>query len=46
MNSLLSESAEGVIKRTEGKITHLGDLVLTNTKTKKQLIIKIQLNPL
>ena len=40
MNSLLLESAEEVIKRIEGEITHLGDLILTNTKTKKQLIIE------
>ena len=46
MNSLLLESAEEVIKRIEGEITHLGDLILTNTKTKKQLIIKNPVEPI
>lgn len=40
MNTLLFESAEDVIKRIDEESTPIGDIILTNTKTKKQLIIK------
>ena len=40
MNTLLFESVEDVIKRVDEESTPIGDIILTNTKTKKQLIIK------
>ena len=40
MNTQLFESAEDVIKRIDEESTPIGDIILTNTKTKKQLIIK------
>lgn len=47
MNNQLLESAEDVIKRIDGDIPrYLGDLILTNTKTKKQLIIKNPIEPI
>ena len=40
MNTLLFESVEALIERVDGEVIPIGDIVLTNTITKKQIIIK------